>query len=287
MIIWLASYPKSGNTWLRAFISALIYSEDGIMDKSLWTKIPQFPLIENFDDLIFDKDVFYLKKKEHAYTLFEQLINAQYKLNLDNKIKIVKTHFINCKVNQFSFTDENNTLGTIHIVRDPRNVISSLKNHYDLNNYESACKFLFNDQEWLVKKENKELLHAPILLGSWGSHYNMWKQYKKNYLLIKYENLVNNSFHEFEKVKNYLENIMNIKIEQEKFENAIKSTSFDKLKIMEKKNEFYENAIDKNNQKLTFFKFGPKNKWENLLDKSLADNIVKKFKKEMKELDYI
>ena len=115
----------------------------------------------------------------------------------------------------------------------------------------------------------------------------MWKQSKKNYLLIKYENLTNNAFHEFKKIKDYLENIMSIKINQEKFENAIKSTSFDKLKIMEKKNEFYENAIDKNNQNLTFFKFGPKNKWENLLDKNLADNIVKKFKKEMKELDYI
>ena len=62
MIIWLASYPKSGNTWLRAFISALIYSENGIMNKNLWSKISQFPLAKNFDNLIFDKDIFYLKK---------------------------------------------------------------------------------------------------------------------------------------------------------------------------------------------------------------------------------
>ena len=34
MIIWLASYPKSGNTWVRSFISALMYNEDGINDFS-------------------------------------------------------------------------------------------------------------------------------------------------------------------------------------------------------------------------------------------------------------
>ena len=287
MIIWLASYPKSGNTWLRAFISALIYSENGIMNKNLWSKISQFPIVKNFDDLIFDKDIFYLKKKEHVFKLFEQLINAQHKLNLDNKIKFIKTHFLNCKVGQFNFTDQTNTLGTIHIVRDPRNIISSLKNHYDLNSYRDACEFLFNNQKWLIEKKNIELVHAPTFLSSWDAHYNMWKQSKKNYLLIKYENLTNNAFHEFKKIKDYLENIMSIKINQEKFENAIKSTSFDNLKSMENQNEFFENVKGKSNKTVTFFKFGNKNKWENLLDKNLADNIVKKFQNEMKELGYI
>ena len=80
---------------------------------------------------------------------------------------------------------------------------------------------------------------------------------------------------------------MNIKIDQEKFENAIRSTSFDKLKNMGKQNEFFENVRGKNDKTVTFFKFGENNKWENLLDKNLAENIVKKFQKEMEELNYI
>ena len=63
MIIWLASYPKSGNTWLRAFISSILFTKDGLMQKDLWTKIPQFPLFSHFEDLIDNKDIFYLKKK--------------------------------------------------------------------------------------------------------------------------------------------------------------------------------------------------------------------------------
>ena len=43
MIIWIASYPKSGNTWLRSIISALVYSDDGIFDFNLLKKIQQFP----------------------------------------------------------------------------------------------------------------------------------------------------------------------------------------------------------------------------------------------------
>jgi len=35
MIIWLALYPKSGNTWLRSLIASLIYSENGVFDFKL------------------------------------------------------------------------------------------------------------------------------------------------------------------------------------------------------------------------------------------------------------
>ena len=43
MIIWIASYPKSGNTWVRAFLSAYYYSHDGIFNFELLKKIKQFP----------------------------------------------------------------------------------------------------------------------------------------------------------------------------------------------------------------------------------------------------
>ena len=39
MIFWIASYPKSGNTWLRALISAYYYSKDGNYDENLMDNI--------------------------------------------------------------------------------------------------------------------------------------------------------------------------------------------------------------------------------------------------------
>ena len=38
MIFWIASYPKSGNTWLRTLISSYYYSEDGIYSNSFSTE---------------------------------------------------------------------------------------------------------------------------------------------------------------------------------------------------------------------------------------------------------
>ena len=287
MIIWLASYPKSGNTWLRAFISSILFTKDGLMQKDLWTKIPQFPLFSHFEDLIDNKDIFYLKKKEHVSKIFSELVNAQIRLNLQDKIKFFKTHFLNCKVDKYNFTDLNNTLGTIHIVRDPRNVITSLKNHFDFQDYNQASEFLFNEQKWLIEKRKQDPLFAPTLISSWKTHYNMWKQSKKNYLLVKYEDLTENPINTFEKIKDYLEKIMNINIDQRVFMNAIESTSFEKLKKMENNNEFDENVLNKVDKKITFFKFGKKNKWEEILQKEIVTEIEKKFYKEMKELNYI
>ena len=54
MIIWLASYPKSGNSWIRSIISSLVYSDDGIFNFKLLKKIDQFPEKKYFKDFVKD-----------------------------------------------------------------------------------------------------------------------------------------------------------------------------------------------------------------------------------------
>ena len=60
MIIWCASYPKSGNTWVRAILTTLLYSKDGIFNFNLLKEVSQFPLRNFFKD--FTKDYSNLKK---------------------------------------------------------------------------------------------------------------------------------------------------------------------------------------------------------------------------------
>ena len=81
---------------------------------------------------------------------------------------------------------------------------------------------------------------VPTLIGSWGLNYVSWKDKIQNYLLIKYEDLVKNPNEEFYKISNYLENLINHKFDKNKIDNAIKSTSFDKLQELEKKGLFKE-----------------------------------------------
>ena len=65
-------------------------------------------------------------------------------INQDNELKFFKTHnaFWNWGGGKYTFTDEKNSLGVIHIVRDPRNVITSVLNYYHKQNYNHALEFL-------------------------------------------------------------------------------------------------------------------------------------------------
>ena len=84
MIIWIASYPKSGNTWLRAMISTYYYSNDGTFNQSLLKKIDQFPTNKYLKEYSFDKNI--------PGETCKYWINAQEKINLDKKVKFFKTH---------------------------------------------------------------------------------------------------------------------------------------------------------------------------------------------------
>ena len=123
MIIWLASYPRSGNTWIRSIISSLVYSQNGEFNFDLIKSIQQYPVEKNF------------KQFTNNFTNINEIkkywILSQDKINLDGKVKFLKTHHINCKINEFSFTNNANTCSTIYIVRDPRNLVNSISNHFD------------------------------------------------------------------------------------------------------------------------------------------------------------
>ena len=279
MIIWLASYPKSGNTWIRSIICSMLYSRNGLFDFNLLEKIKQFPSRKSFKDFTSDfQNINELKKF---------WIIAQEKINLDQKIKFCKTHHINCKIDNFSFTNKSNTLATIYIVRDPRNLVTSISNHFS-KSLEESKKFLFTNKVIGTKDvslNNNEIL-TPI--GSWSDHYNYWTNKNENLLIIRYEDLVYDINKEFNKLKNFLANYISLEINDEKKKNIIESTSFTHLQNMEKRGLFKESVFDKKVPiKKQFFHQGPKNNWQLSLNNKIKDEIETKFHKEMSELGYI
>ena len=152
-------------------------------------------------------------------------------------------------------------------------------------------KFLFDEKKGTFNKSKyfaNENFALPQVIGSWRTHYNSWKLVKKNYLLIKYENLIADPISEFTKVHTYLEKVLKIKISEEKFKKAIELSSFDRLKKIEEREGFSESVLNsKTGKKEKFFYLGPKNNWKKILDKNISDEICKEFEKEMRELEYI
>ena len=283
MIIWLASYPKSGNTWVRSFISSILFTKDGDVDLSKLENICQFPLRSQFTN--------YIDDLQDVKKVYQNWSNVQNYMNLDNKIKFLKTHHVNCKIENFEFTDDNNSLGVIYIVRDPRNVACSVKNHFSLENYDEVKNFLFREHNWLgiiTDKKIKPLDNKiPTLISSWKTNYLSWKNKTKNYLLIKYENLLENPYLEFGKISKYLENHLNVKFDEKKIKKAIETCSFRNLQQLETDGKFKEQTVDKQNKSVKFFHLGPENDWKKILDKNISREIENKFKAEMEELGYL
>ena len=282
MIIWLASYPKSGNTWIRSFLVSLLFTKDGKSNLDSLNMIGQYPLRSQFKNLIKDfTNVSEIKKS---------WIKSQEIINLDKKVRFFKTHHAMVSIDNYNFTNDENTLGVIYIVRDPRNIVSSVKNHYSLDSIEQARDLMFHDEAWTGFEKNPENISDkkfPTLLSSWNFNFNSWKQIKKNYLLIKYENLLKNPFDEFGKIINYLKVVTKTRFSESKISEAINSNNFKNLQIQESQGKFKENMFNKKNEKIKFFDKGPENDWRQNLDPTIAKQIEKKFSKEMSELGYL
>ncbi len=279
MIIWLASYPKSGNTLLRSILSAYFYSGDGDFKFDNLYKISQFPAIDHFMSLGINLDD---EKK-----VFENFINAQNLINQQSKkAKFFKTHSKLCQMYGSNFTDLKNTLGVIYIIRDPRNVVTSFAHHYNLT-IDKATEALLDEKRFMIKTDK----NASVFLGSWSSNYESWRDLEKKnkYLLVKYEDLVNKKKSTLLKIFKFLEILgMQFNLDMIKLNKAIKSTDFDKMKNLEKKETFYESMVDENTGKRrVFFNMGPDNDWRRILDDKNREKIEKYFRNEMLELGYL
>jgi hypothetical protein len=277
MIIWLASYPKSGNTLLRGILATYFFSKDGNFDFKYLYKIGQFPSLIHFEALGID-----LLDNDQIYS---NIIKAQELINNKSKqLKFFKTHSALAKINNNNFTDFNNSLGAIYIVRDPRNVVTSFAHHYQID-IDEATNALTNEKFWNYKNDKV----PKTFLSSWSINYNSWKQFNDKVLFIKYEDLIKNKRRVLIKVFKFFENLgVKIDLDIIKLNKIIKTTEFQKMRDLETKQVFRESMIDnETGKKRPFFNLGPQNDWRKTLSDMNIKKIEKAFEKEMLELGYL
>ena len=282
MIFWIASYPKSGNTWVRALISSYYYSNDGTFSEQILKKIGQFPEKIHFNGFDYKKDII------TDTTRF--WIKAQERINKDKKIKFLKTHNCLSSINGNFFTNKKNTIGCIYIFRDPRNLITSLKNHYELN-YDQALKFMTSEKKFIFDYREQNDYSDFQFISSWEKNYLSWQNQNEFPIkIIKYEDLMEKTYSIFEDLVNFINDITKQKknINKNKMKNSVSSTSFEKLKTYEKKYGFSEAILAKNeNKNIPFFNLGPKNDWQKILSVELQKKMIGTFNKSLKKFSYI
>ena len=283
MIIWLASYPKSGNTYVRAFLSAYYFSENGQFDFSQITNIDQFPH-EKF-----------LKKKINSISeASEQWIPTQREINKDKKIKFFKTHSFLGNYQGNEFTSPETTLGAVYIIRDPRNVFTSLKNHYSFDD-DKALKMITDKKRSLMSNNGS---HASLtFISSWAENYMSWlrnNQFRR--LFVKYEDLTTHKYETFRDIIVFTNTLMNRVegVDKSKLQKAIETTNFNVLKQKEISETFDGSESSFKNwrkfhseNKNLFFNLGPENNWKKNLKTKISNEIEICFEKEMKKLGYL
>jgi len=287
MIIWLTSYPKSGNTLLRSMISAYFFTQDGNFNFKTLNNINQFPDFKLFKN-------YGINTSDHM-EIVKNYINVQRQINIKDKnaIRFIKTHSGLRNINGYSFTDLNNSLGAIYIVRDPRSVAKSYANHNQMS-LERASDRMLEDKATLgglknpINEADKILTH----MGSWSSNYETWKVFKKynRYLLIKYEDMINNKEKTFITILKFIHKLLDLKfsVDDNKLKNILKTTSFEYMQKAEKNFGFEESVkTKKDSEKNIFFKYGPKINTPETLPAAIKKKLEVSLKKEMEELGYL
>ena len=167
-IIWIASYPKSGNTLIRAILSSLFFTKDGIFSFKILKKILLF---ENAQRLNFIKkeNVQDYKKLSDLKILSKYWLKMQSKENLglrDGEFCFLKTHSAQLTYFDNYFTDIKHTLGFIYIIRDPRDVIISYT-HHSMNSLDESIFHITNNTAALnyVEKKIEDKIEPYALLS--------------------------------------------------------------------------------------------------------------------------
>jgi len=239
-ICWLASYPKSGNTWIRYVLTLAMRGETGI-DKVTET-IPSFPMMVNLRNGN-------LKNPTAQETVLAWKKTQSLLVNEAGSSKLIlKSHNACATIGGIQFPDERFTHKTVYLIRDPRDVAVSWGVHAN-KSVQQAELDLVNKNFEIGKDQTGRGIEV---LSSWRNHVIGWSNIKCPILLIKYEDLLQEPLRQILRLFNFLEiqPIINPK-------EIVKISSFQRMQAQEKKVGFNEKRGGN-----LFFRNGKSGSWK-------------------------
>jgi len=284
MIVWIASYPKSGNTFLRILLAEYMFGNfNSEYNFSTLSKIEMFPNLFKFNPLLNDNIIRNLNDLKDINTIYKHSIYVQKKL-FSNGMHFLKTHSSNFNINNQVFTNKEITSCALYIVRDPRNIL------YSYSEYQSKTpNIVFKEMttETVQYQKYKEEWYPICQMGSWKSNYLSWKNSQLDFpvKIIKYEDLVTKTKEVFFDILIFLNKHANISVDILKMNQVVEKTEFNNLKKLEENGLFKEMSdFDKNNK---FFKLGLKRDWKaDGANVDLINKINLAYQEEINSLGY-
>jgi len=275
-IVWLASYPKSGNTWFRMFLAN--YKANTSEPQKL-EDIESTPISSNAVD--FEEEIglnpFEMYKDEvdlYRPDLY-RILSEKYEETGEDCYK--KTH------DAYTLTKEGVPMFpadiskcAVYFVRNPLDVCVSYANH-SAGKIEKTIKLMLNEQGFIAGKKQGQLRQ---ILMSWESHVQSWKNQSEIPVhLVRYEDMLQKTTETFGNIIRFL----GLEYDKERLNRAIINCSFKTLRQMEQETGFKE-RIHESQQ---FFWKGKIGNYRDFLTKEQIQQIIEYNYDTMKEFGYI
>lgn len=266
---WLASYPKSGNTWARLFVQA--YS-DGYLDiNKLNVTITDIKVSEyqNCASLPIDKF------EPGAAVFFRPGALLNQAATSTKNPTIFKTHNRNEAVNGITLIPKELTKSAVYLVRDPRDMVISISKHMGKTIDESIDLINYND--YGLNREESNVVH---FVGSWSNHVRSWLEDDRfPVTIVRYEDMLLNPVESFSRILTGL----NLAVEEERVKNALKLCEFSRVKKQEENDGFME----KSDFQDSFFSKGTSGYWKEILTSEQEEKLISHHEDMMIEMGYL
>jgi len=270
-LIWLASYPKSGNTWMRAFLHNLLRDPKHDYDIN---RLGEF----SFSDSTPHFYQTYLTKPPQEWTNAE-VMQARWKAQRDigrmsTDDVFVKTHNAHVEFDGLPMINMDLTAGAFYVVRNPLDVCISLADHYGAS-IDDAIRIMGDPKSGTPTGENLVFeVH-----NTWSTHVLSWTNQPGPWLhIIRYEDMLNKPVVAFSRAARFL----GLNPPRDRLERAIERASFKNLRAQEDAKGFRERSYKAEK----FFRVGKAGQWRTALSKPQIDRVVEAHKEQMARFGY-
>jgi hypothetical protein len=271
-IHWIASYPKSGNTWVRAIVDRIVHPERPLDINALGKTAPGFSgLTQKFVER---NGIALSGSAPGEVRRWWTAVQREICEAAEEPI-FLKTHNIAARFDSGPFPDPGSSAGAIYILRDPRDVALSYAHHYKMT-LGLAVVALCTSSAFNIKQE---ALGLTELLMSWGEHVQGWTSLKACPLLVlRYEDLLADPATAVRQIATFL----NTPLSPDQIAAIVSATSFDQLKDQEKARGFNESV-----RRDGFFRVGTAGQWRDLEDQSVFQPLLDKNGRMMRKHGYL
>ncbi|GAB4392277.1 MAG: sulfotransferase domain-containing protein [Kiloniellaceae bacterium] len=272
-ILWLASYPKSGNTWMRAFLANLIIdAPEPLPLKRIGEVCPSEPAEMWFKPFA-SGAVSELPEREIASLRTQAQERA---VSLNKNVIPMKTHSYFGENHGHPIFSMKATFGAIYILRDPRDVALSGADHFG--------KTLDEMIEWMANPMALGMAMPGTIVhemqSSWSNHVESWTKWNHpGIYVVRYEDLLADPLDQFGRVARRF----GISSDKARIAKAVEFASFKQLQKLEAEQGFVERSVHSEK----FFRAGRSGGWRDKLTADQAARIEGDHGVQMKRYGYL